>query len=121
MELECGISNNKFLKPPNRKERVAFFLKKNTFNDRISLMRFDIITIFPEIFESYLNQSLLEKADKDAVEFKIHDLRDFTSDKHRSVDDKPFGGGRGMVMKIGPIYKAVKHIKKEADFKEKER
>ncbi|MDO8265194.1 MAG: tRNA (guanosine(37)-N1)-methyltransferase TrmD [Candidatus Parcubacteria bacterium] len=77
------------------------------------MIRFDIITIFPEIFESYFKESLLKKAiDKGLIEINIHNLRDFTSDKHHVVDDKPFGGGIGMVMKIEPIFKAVKKIKK---------
>lgn len=75
-------------------------------------MKFDIITIFPEIFDFYLNQSLLGKAQKNKVfKVKAHNLRDFTNDKHKTVDDKPFGGGRGMVLKIGPVYKAIKKIK----------
>lgn len=73
-------------------------------------MRFDIVTIFPEIY-SYLDQSIIGKAKK-SLNIKVHDLRDFTNDKHRKVDDKPFGGERGMVMKIEPIYRAIKKIKK---------
>lgn len=76
-------------------------------------MRFDIITIFPEIFDFYLKHSILEKAQKKGcLKIKVHNLRDFTKDKHKSVDDKPFGGGRGMVMKVEPIHQAVKKIKK---------
>jgi len=77
-------------------------------------MRFDIITIFPEIFDFYLKHSILEKAQKrGCFQIGIHNLRDFTEDKNKTVDDKPFGGGRGMVLKIDPIYKAVKKIKKD--------
>jgi len=76
-------------------------------------MRFDIITIFPEVY-SYLDQSIIKKAkDKKKLLIKVHDLRDFTNDKHKKVDDKPFGGERGMVMKIEPIYMAIKKIKKK--------
>lgn len=75
-------------------------------------MRFSIITIFPKIFDSYLNESILKRArKKDLIKIKIHDLRKFTKDKHRKVDDRPFGGGPGMVMQIQPIIKAVEFAK----------
>jgi len=75
-------------------------------------MRFDIITIFPEFFDFYLSQSLLKKAiNKGVIKVKAHNLRGFTSDKHKVVDDKPFGGGRGMVLKVGPLYRAVSTLK----------
>jgi tRNA (guanine37-N1)-methyltransferase len=77
------------------------------------MLQFDIITIFPDIFTNFLKESLIKKAqNKKILKIKIHNLRDFTKDKHKKVDDKPFGGGRGMVMMIEPIYKAVKKIKK---------
>jgi len=76
-------------------------------------MNFDIITIFPEIFNSYFSESLIDRGQrKKLIKVNIHNLRDWTSDKHKTVDDKPFGGGLGMVMKIDPIFKAVKKIKK---------
>ncbi|MEF8847053.1 MAG: tRNA (guanosine(37)-N1)-methyltransferase TrmD [Candidatus Paceibacterota bacterium] len=76
-------------------------------------MKFDIITIFPNIFDSYLSESLLGKAqDDDLVTINVHDLRDWTTEK-KGVDDEPYGGGRGMVMKVGPIYRAVNDIKEE--------
>lgn len=75
-------------------------------------MRFDIITIFPEIFDSYFNESIIKRArQKKLIEIKIHNLRDFSSDKHKKVDDKPFGGGPGMVLQIQPIVKAVEFTK----------
>lgn len=74
-------------------------------------MRFDIITIFPRIFDSYLNESILARAQKAGlIEIAAHDLRDYTSDKHRTVDDSPYGGGVGMVMLVEPIYKAIKSL-----------
>jgi tRNA (guanine37-N1)-methyltransferase len=74
-------------------------------------MRFDIITIFPEIFESYFNEGIIKRARKQgAVEIKVHNLRDFTEDKHLTVDDTPYGGGAGMVLKVEPIYKALVSI-----------
>jgi len=78
------------------------------------VMKFDIITIFPEIFDSYFSESLIKKAeDKGLIEINIHDLRDYSIEKWGDVDGKPYGGGRGMVMKVGPIYRAVKEIKNE--------
>jgi len=75
-------------------------------------MIIDIITIFPEIFDFYFGQSLINKAQRKGVlKIKAHQLRDFTSDKHNTVDDKPFGGGRGMVLKFEPIYKSVQTLK----------
>ena len=75
-------------------------------------MQIDIITIFPEIFDFYLGQSLISKARKKGVlKIKTHQLRDFTNDKHSTVDDKPFGGGRGMVLKAEPIVKALSKLK----------
>lgn len=77
------------------------------------MVKFDIITIFPEIFDSYFKESFIKKAQqKKLVKISIHNLRDFTRDKHKTVDDRPFGGGLGMVLKVEPINKAVKKIKK---------
>lgn len=77
-------------------------------------MRFDVITIFPEIFNSYSSESILKRAiERKIVEIKIHNLRDFTTDKHRVVDDYPYGGGPGMVMKPEPFFKAIEAIKKD--------
>lgn len=77
-------------------------------------MRFDFISVFPNIFSSYLNESMLKRAQKKKlISFHFHDLRDFTADKHRSVDDRPYGGGVGMVMKVEPIYKALKAVPKQ--------
>jgi tRNA (guanine37-N1)-methyltransferase len=76
------------------------------------MLRIDIISIFPEIFEPVLGSSMLGIArDKGAVEFAVHDLRDWTSDKHRTTDDAPFGGGHGMVMKPEPFFAAVEAVK----------
>lgn len=78
-------------------------------------MKFHLITIFPNIFESYLNEGMLKRAvAKKIIKLKIHNLRDWTADKHRSVDDAPYGGGAGMLMKIEPLYKALKDIKKSS-------
>ncbi len=77
------------------------------------MIKFDIITIFPEIFNSYLKESLIARAQKKKlIRINIHDLRKWTSGVHKTVDDRPFGGGLGMVLKVEPIYKAVKEINK---------
>jgi tRNA (guanine37-N1)-methyltransferase len=76
------------------------------------MTRIDIITIFPTMFEPVLNESIVKRAQgKGKVEIRVHDLRDYTCDKHRKVDDRPFGGGSGMVLGPEPIFKAVKHLK----------
>ena len=81
-------------------------------------MKFEIITIFPEFFDSYLKESLIKKAqDRKLIEINVHNLRDWTTDKHQTVDDRPFGGGFGMVLRIEPIFKAVKQIKKRQKVK----
>ncbi len=81
-------------------------------------MIFDIITIFPEIFEEFKEKGLLGKAQKKGLlDIRIHNLREWADDKHKTVDDKPFGGGLGMVMKIEPILKAVTELKKSDDSK----
>lgn len=78
-------------------------------------MRFDIITIFPKILDSYFNESILKRAQKNGfISIKVHNLRDYTADKHHKVDDTPYGGGPGMVLKIEPIIRAVRSIKKQA-------
>jgi tRNA (guanine37-N1)-methyltransferase len=76
------------------------------------MLHFDIITIFPKMFGPVVNESILKRAQaKRKISVKIHDLRDYTTDKHRKVDDRPFGGGPGMVMTPQPIFDAVKKIK----------
>ncbi len=73
------------------------------------MIKFDVITTFPNIFKSYLNESLIARAQKKKlIKINVHNLRDFTTDRHKTVDDRPFGGGLGMVLKIEPIYKAVR-------------
>lgn len=75
-------------------------------------MRCEIITIFPGICEAYFSVKIFERAiQKGILDIKIHDLRDFTTDRHRTVDDYPYGGGPGMVLKPEPLFKAVKSVK----------
>ncbi len=84
-------------------------------------MRIDIITIFPEVFKTYFEASILKRAQaKGLLKIFVHNLRDFSFDKHKIVDDVPFGGGGGMVLKIEPIFKALSKIKiKDAQIKQK--
>jgi tRNA (guanine37-N1)-methyltransferase len=79
-------------------------------------MRFDIITIFPDMFRSVFSGGVINKAEeKGLIEVNIHNLRDYTTDKHRQVDDRPFGGSAGMVLKPEPIFTAVEKIKSEEE------
>ncbi|MFH1546335.1 MAG: tRNA (guanosine(37)-N1)-methyltransferase TrmD [Patescibacteria group bacterium] len=76
------------------------------------MLRFDIITIFPESFESVLNSSILARAIRlKKIKIKLHQLRDFAKNKWRKVDDRPFGGGAGMVLACQPLFDAVKKIR----------
>lgn len=82
-------------------------------------MTFDLLTIFPNIFNSYLSESILGRARKQGlIKINIHNLRDYTLDKHKTTDDLPYGGGPGMVMKVEPIYRALKDIVPERILKE---
>ena len=74
--------------------------------------QFDVITIFPGMFESYLSESILKRAQVEGLlKITLHDLRDYTLDKHRKVDDYPFGGGVGLIMNVDPIVRAIEAIK----------
>jgi len=76
-------------------------------------MRFDVVTLFPEIFSGYLDQGLLKKAiDRSLVNVQLHDLRTWSTDKHQKVDDRPFGGGPGMVLQVQPVVDCVEHVQK---------
>jgi len=75
-------------------------------------MRFDILTLFPEIFQGYLGQSLLNRAIQAAlVDVRLHNIRDWSKGKHNTVDDRPFGGGPGMVMKVEPVVQCVEAVR----------
>src|SRR3989344_5571314 len=96
-------------------------------------MKIDIITIFPNLFESFLNESLLARAqlrrpkesesrpkalgNKPLLTVNLHNLRKWTKDRHKTVDDRPYGGGAGMILKIEPIYKAVRFLKSMSNVK----
>ena len=78
-------------------------------------MKIDILTLFPEMFEGVFSESMIRIARKKGVcEINVHDLRRWTTDRHRTVDDKPYGGGPGMVMKVEPVDKALEEIKRKA-------
>ena len=83
-------------------------------------MRIDIISIFPKMFSAVLNESIIKRAQaKGKVKIFTHDLRDYTLDKHHKVDDRPFGGGSGMVLQVEPIFRAVQAIRKKIKGKPK--
>lgn len=78
-------------------------------------MRIDILTLFPEMFRGPFDESIVRRAaDKGLVEIRFHNIRDFSTDKHRTVDDAPFGGGPGMVMKPDPVFAAVESLEMAA-------
>ena len=82
-------------------------------------MRIDIITVVPELLASPLNESILKRAQEGGhVEIVVHNLRDYTDDKRRTVDDYPFGGEAGMVMKIEPVFRCIEKLKSEREYDE---
>lgn len=79
-------------------------------------MRFDVLTLFPGLFESYLQQSLLKKAiDAELVDVKLWNFRDWSTDKHQSVDDTPYGGGPGMLIRCEPVFECVEAVQSEGE------
>lgn len=81
------------------------------------MMRIDIISAVPDLLISPLNTSIVKRAqDKKKVEIYIHNLRDYAYDKHRQIDDKPFGGGAGMVLKPEPFFECIDHLKSEREY-----
>jgi len=84
------------------------------------MIKFNIITLFPEVFEKYLNSSIIKRAQKKKlIKIKIINLRNFAYDKHRTVDDRPYGGGPGMIIKADIIYKAISSLTKTKNKKRK--
>ena len=74
-------------------------------------MHFDVLTLFPHILDSYFSESMLKRAQaKKLIEIRTYNIRDYTTDKHHTTDDTPYGGGAGMVMKVEPIYRALKAL-----------
>jgi len=79
-------------------------------------MRFDVLSLFPDIFQGYLGQSLLKRAiDNGLVDVRLHNIRQWANDKHNCVDDRPFGGGPGMVLKPEPIVECVEAVQNEGE------
>jgi len=75
-------------------------------------LKVDIVTAFPDMFSSLLSESILKKAQENGfLEATVHDLRDYTTDKHRQIDDTPYGGGPGMLIKVEPLYRAIEELK----------
>lgn len=82
-------------------------------------MRIDIISAIPKLLTSYFEQSILKRAqEKKLVEIYLHDLRDFSNNKQKSIDDYAFGGGAGMVLSVEPLYNCIQNLKKERDYDE---
>ena len=82
-------------------------------------MRIDILTAVPKLLDSWFGESILQRAQsKGSVHVKVHDLRDWSTDKHRRLDDAPFGGGAGMVMSVEPIHRAIEQLKSERSYDE---
>lgn len=82
-------------------------------------MRIDILTLFPEMFQGPFNESIIKRAkEQGSVEIVLHDIREYSDDKHRKVDDYSFGGGAGMVMQIGPIARVIEKLKLERPYDE---
>ena len=80
------------------------------------MMRFDVLTLFPEMFSGYVSQSLLKLAiERGLVDVRTHDIRAWTDDRHNTVDDRPFGGGPGMVMKVEPVVECVESVQQQAE------
>jgi tRNA (guanine37-N1)-methyltransferase len=97
-----------------RRDLLIVILKNYT-----KKMRIDILTVLPDLLESPLNHSIIKRAkEKKLVEINIINLRDFTADKYKSVDDYAFGGGAGMVMMIEPVFKAIEKLRGERDYDE---
>ena len=75
-------------------------------------MRIDILTLFPEMFDGFLNTSIIKRArDNGYVDIRVHNFRDYSTNKHNRVDDYPYGGGAGMVLMCEPIFRAIEDIK----------
>lgn len=82
-------------------------------------MQIDIITVLPELFDGPFNNSIIKRAiEKNAVTINLHNLRDYSTDKHKRVDDYAFGGGAGMVLQVEPIFNCIKKLKKEREYDE---
>jgi tRNA (guanine37-N1)-methyltransferase len=94
-------------------------VRRPAFDVFLFWMKIDILTLFPEVCRAPLSESMMKRAQESgAVDLHIHNLRDWTTDKHHVVDDAPFGGGQGMVMKVEPIFAAVEDLKSRIENRE---
>ena len=95
-------------------------LKLNiNFATNYETMRIDILTLFPEMFEGPLSESIMKRAvDKNMLEIFFHNIRDYSEDKHNRVDDYVFGGGAGMVIRIEPVARLIEHLKNQREYDE---
>jgi len=115
------FSNNKIIFTLFKIKHVLQIIDFYSINlhKNFTKMRIDILTVVPELLESPLNHSIINRAKKAGiVEIYIHNIRDFTDDKHHQVDDYQFGGGSGMVMMIEPVYKAINFLKSQRVYNE---
>ena len=97
-----------FVHSESSQKRTTFRVYANFFPMSI---RFDIITIFPSTFSSYLGESMMKRARaKRVIDVRVHDLREFSRDKHKKVDDRPYGGGPGMVIRVDVVHRALKAL-----------
>jgi tRNA (guanine37-N1)-methyltransferase len=79
-------------------------------------MRFDVLTLFPDMFSGYMSQSILNKAiEREQVEIHVHNMRDWTTDRHHRMDDRPFGGGPGMILMVEPVVNCVRDVQAMSD------
>ena len=84
------------------------------FTERRDTMKIDVLTLFPAMFAGPLDESIVQRArEKGVLELAVHNLRDYTHDRHKTVDDRPFGGGPGMLLKPEPVFEAIESLKQE--------
>ena len=101
------------------RESLSAFKKITTFAKNFKAMRIDIIAVFPEMFEGPFTESIIKRAvNKGIVEIGLHNLRDYSTDKHHKVDDYSFAAGAGMVMMIEPVDNCISHLKSQRDYDE---
>jgi len=104
--------------PPKIRPRINPKRSRLRADRQARVMRVDILTLFPEVFESPLSSSIIKRArDNGLIEIALTNIRDFSTDNYRKVDDKPYGGGPGMVMMPGPVFDCFEHVQKLSDEK----
>src|SRR5882757_10030428 len=87
---------------------------ESTLTERRYKMKIDVLTLFPAMFVGPLDESIVKRArEAGLLDLKVHNLRDYTHDRHKTVDDKPFGGGPGMLLKVEPLFEAIESLQRE--------